>query len=438
MFNRIAFRKLTRIFIFCVLAANFRPAACAADQAKENADVPVPLFPPCPDGIPLARLFEKKVKDRSIYGDNIKWVWGADSPIQPHGIVASKYFPVNRTPRENPWIHTIEWYQKNHPEWIMYEEDRKTPGYGFIYAFGGVPPLDISNPELREFFLNTFIMPKIKEGYTMIGLDNVEFANIGHRVGHFDKDGKWVAVFTGKKDDPAYAASQIGFMDYLVKKLHPLGVGVAANISFNTAPVDVIRKAVNTVDMWADEGGFFHKSAPLTDDDWAKKFAFMNEVLPKKAYVGVNKFDSDGASPEQMEWIISNFLLVRGARSLLGLGYAKFPDEMRKADPSHDRGTIYGTYDNRPELKMNIGKPSAAPVKSAGQAWMRTYEHGLVYVNPSSKDSVTVPLPAGQWLRMNNETVENQLKIPPASGVVLRDSAAIGPGPSAAPIVKGS
>ena len=426
-----ALRRATCLALFFAFWAGIRFAAWGADLPPKP--IPVHLPPLCPDGIPLARLFEKQVLDRSIYGANIKWIWGADSPFQPHRIMPSLYFPINVAPRENPWIHNMDWYLKNHPDWIMYQADESTPGYGFMYPYGGRPPFDISNPEMRDFYLHAFILPRVTEGYPMIDLDIVEFANIGHRVGHFDKAGKWVPMFTGKPGDPAYADSQIGFMDYLVKELHPWGIGIAANISFNTASVDVIRRAVNTVDMWGDEGGFFHKSDPLTDDDWAKKFAFMSEVLPNKAYVGVNKFESANATPEQMEWIISNFLLVRGPRSLLGLGYARFPLEMVKKDPSHDRGTVYGTFDNRPELRVNIGKPSGAAVKATGQAWMRKYEHGIVYVNPSSKETVTLQLPEGKWLDMKDHTVERELKLGPAAGAVLRDSIAIGPGPMPTP-----
>lgn len=365
-------------------------------------------FPEIPaGGIALAQIFDTRVTDPAQYIANISkvyYIWGASSPKQPAGVIASKYFPSIRTPDKKL---SIEWYKQNHPDWIMYQEDRTTPAYGYIYDYGGLTPLDVANPEVREFYLNEFILPAVKSGYRMVAMDNVDLANWPKAAGHF-KGKDWVQTYTGKKNDADFQQAMINWMQYLSDKLHPLGVRVSANIKATTAPDEVVLKVINAVDMWVDETGFCHRGEPITGNTWKKAFTFLRKVAPAKAYASINQVKGPvpEASHEQVEWVVANYLLSRGPQSLLAVaGYGKT--------------TIYHHFDYRPEFNAPVGDPSGNPVESSDGIWSRAYTNGLVLVNPSADKPVDIKLPEGKWKGLNGNTLADMVTLQPATGLVL-------------------
>ncbi|HEY4289619.1 MAG TPA: putative glycoside hydrolase [Puia sp.] len=377
--------------------------------------MPAGTFPPAgtfmpaipPDGVPLAQIFDTKEMDSSEYGrypNKVYFIWGAHAPGQPQGVTTSKYFPSMRNP--DPKI-TIEWYKEHHPDWIMYQEDRKTPAYGYIYSYGGLVPLDISNPEVRDYYLDSFIVPAVREGYQMVAMDNVDLANWPKSAGHFSK-GRWVQQYTGKKDDAAFHRSIIGWMQFLSERLHPMGVGVCANIKSTSAPPAVILEVMQHVDMWLDETGFTHKGNNVTDGAWESAFSLLQKIAPSKGYVSINQVNGPVATadPAQLEWVIGNFLLSRGPQSLLSV-------------VGFEKKAIYHRFDHRPEMDLNIGTPVTAPQKDASGAWMRKYTGGLVLVNPSSTTTAKVLLPKGEWKTTDGHSSGREIVLPPASAAVL-------------------
>jgi len=144
------------------------PAAMAEAQ-------PLGLPRPPAGGLPQAQIFEPKTPfDRSFYADRTWFVWSSQIPEPYPGFAGAVYFPAFRDPNRE---HTAEWFRENHPTWVIYQADRVTPAYTYLYDWGGYCNVDVSNPEVREFYFDTYIQPWIDKGYTMIGLDNVGWAN---------------------------------------------------------------------------------------------------------------------------------------------------------------------------------------------------------------------------------------------------------------------
>jgi hypothetical protein len=367
-------------------------------------------FPRIPSkGVPLAQIFDSKIIDADVFrqhANKVYYIWGAHSSRQPAGVIASRYFPSMRNPEKE---RTIEWYKENHPDWIMYQEDRVTPAYGFVYSYGGLVPLDISNPEVQQFYLDTFIMPYVRQGYRMVAMDNVELGNWPKSVGHYHK-GQWEQLYTGKKDDTAFHRSIINWMQFLSSHLHPQGVRVAANIKANTASPEVIIKVMNVVDLWLDETGFTHTGKNITDKAWERSFALLQQLTPAKAYVSINQVNGavDSADAAQIEWVTGNFLLSRGPQSMLALTAFR----NNKAE--------YHVFNYRKELDVDIGYPLSAAQQHEFGAWKREFSKGIVIVNPSSTKTAIVSLSNGKWKKMNGSIVENQVALSPGTAVILQ------------------
>jgi hypothetical protein len=304
---------------------------------------------------------------------------------------------------------TIDWYKQNHPDWIMYQEDRVTPAYGFIYSYGGLVPLDVSNPEVRQFYLDTFIMPFVKQGYKMVAMDNVELGNWPKSVGHYNK-GQWQQLYTGKKEDTAFYKTIIDWMQFLRNSLHLQGVKVAANIKANTAPAEVILKVMDAVDLWLDETGFTHTGKNITDKTWERSFSLLQQVTPKKAYVTINQVQGDveAADAIQIEWVVGNFLLSRGPQSMLSITGFK----NNKAE--------YHVFKYRKELEIEIGYPVLPAVKLENGGWKRNFSKGMVIVNPSSTQKITVQLPEGRWKTIHESIIESEIELSPATAAILQ------------------
>jgi len=358
------------------------------------------------EGINGGQPFDRKVPDPSVYAGRVYFVWGSARP-QPDGVaVHSKYLPYSR---DVDRTHLIEWYMANHPDWVMYQADRKTPAYSFVKPAGNPVPLDISNPEVREYYWATFVQPNIDAGYVFFALDNVELTNGEKRSGHFDKAGKWVQAFSGERVDDAYTHAVVDWIEYVSGRLHQQGIGVAANISFplgKPALEPAMLRLVNAVDIWGDEQGFTrHNDNEISDEMWARKFAFVRSVEARRMHWAINEMTVPhlaDASQKQIDWAVANYYLYRERGSLLTLTGAQ----------------EYGVYLDTPAMHIDLGSPLGAPEQSGG-AWTRSYSKGWVAVNPSSKLRVTVRLPQGEWVDSRGQTRSGKIELEAVSAVML-------------------
>lgn len=387
-------------------------------------------LPDPPDtGLPLGQVFDHSVSDqeRAQFPGKVYFIWGANSPKQPAGVVASRYLPLGRDPDRS---HTLAWYQKNHPDWVIYQADRTTPAWGFTYANGNCMPLDIANPEAREFYFKTYVAPAVAEGFPVVAFDNAGITNWDHRRGRYDH-GKWIPLFSGERVDEAYAENVIAWLEYLRDRLHTSGAGIAANIKCYDEPAlaaAALGREVDAVDVFCDEGGFtFHRDQNLTGDLWEKKVTFLQRVAPRHVYFSINSMSAPkstvtppsgpggstakvrgnlrDASAAQVEYAIASFLLVRGKGSLLGLiGY----DE-------------HGVVVDRPELHSDVGAPLDLAARLPSGLWCRRFERGVVFVNPSpSRDnSVAMTSREGRWKTLRGDTVGSSLVLHAGTGCVL-------------------
>lgn len=363
---------------------------------------------PASEGIARAQIFDGHVTDTSLYAtQNFAFVWGSSHPQSTPPTVSSNYLPYARDLNRS---HTLEWYKTNHPDWIVYKEDRTTPAYGFTYANGNDMALDITNPDVREFYYKTYVIASLQAGYPMIALDNIDLTNWDRRSGHFDAGGKWIQQFSGERVDDAYIQTVLDWVQFLTTRLHARGVAVAANLTFplkNPELLPQMRQLVSMVDIWLDEQGFtIHRDSNIVDDQWQRKFDFLRKLPAGQLYIAINPTTATHlaqASQTQIDWVVANYYLYREKGSMLAL---TGKDE-------------YGVSIDTPALHINLGHPTGDPTHTGG-AWTRTYSKGMVIVNPVSLGSATVSLKKHTtWVDSNGKVYTGKVEVPGNSGIML-------------------
>lgn len=396
---------IRRLLVFTALATTLIAGTATGAYAGRKAHLEMPRTQA--HGVSRAQIFDNRMPDRSVYQGRVPFVWGAH-PIeaQPADVVPSRYLP---SIRDNSPARPLSWYQANHPDWIMYQADRVSP-----VIQGGSSPivtLDVANPAVREFYFANLVLPNIQAGYRWIALDNVVPWNWTAAAGHRDASGAWVQQYNGL-DDPAYATVYLDWLTWLRDRLHTHGVGLAGNISplgANDFQRDKSARAVRIVDLWLHEGGFTRaRDSNILDAEWAQTFSLYRSVVCAKPVVTVGMTTGllADARQEQIDWIMANYFLVREPATMLAL-VGRFE---------------YGYFVDRPELNIDLGTPSAAPVKHSSGLWYRDYQRGRTVVNPSSTTTSALPLPAGTWTDNHGAVHAGQVTLAPNSGLILTRS----------------
>lgn len=92
----------------------------------------------------------------------------------------------------------LPWWQKNHPDLVLYQCDRVTPAWECFAGEGCAHtsvPLDLTNPATLQYQLETGFQPAASEGYTAIALDNYGLTNQWSACGAFKgPNNAWVQV----------------------------------------------------------------------------------------------------------------------------------------------------------------------------------------------------------------------------------------------------
>lgn len=390
----------------------FPGSAQAAGPGPAQPAAELILPDPPPGGIPLAQIFETYLTDRTVYQDRVYFVWSSVEP-QYGDAIGCVYVPVFRDPDR---AHDLAWYRANHPDWVAYMDDRVTPAYPYTYPNGNPMPLDMANPEVREWWFDLYVQPWIDRGFPVVGFDNGHITNAPtRRAGHYDSAGNWVQQFSGEVVDPAFIAMVLDWFGYLRDRLHAAGVAMAANIGtppswLPRSPVLVqgIRDAIDLVDIWVDEAGFTSaREANVSDEAWLIKHQLVREASAQGViHVSINypatRHLAD-ASQEQLDWATANFLLAREQASLLAL--------RGQGDAGH--------WVDCDQLQVDLGVPTAPPALDASGAWTRPYRDGLVLVNPSSTDSATAELDR-VWWDIHGRVHRGSAELPANSALILQ------------------
>ena len=257
-------------------------------------------------------------KDFQQTAPKVQFVWGASTDtisVWKHynpTIRLAYYVPFNRDPQ----AHTLSWWQTNHPGWVEYRCDRHTPAYK-----GNEPnmPLDISNPAVRSWQIQTLILPASQLGYAAIGWDNLD-PNWYGACGHYQQ-GKWVQSYSGATNDSNWHKDVINWLVAQLQQLHTLKTPLLSipNVDFRgwaLQGLSTLKQITDATDAIFEEQGFVGSNRILsptwnTLKDW---IAYTQQQ--GKMFYSCNGLPHN-PQPADLEWIVANyFLLNQGHLSL--------------------------------------------------------------------------------------------------------------------------
>jgi hypothetical protein len=377
----------------------YTPTATATPEPTLTPTPGVAKPPDTTENIHVALIFNGGVEDPQAEKGVVDLVWGSEFPSQPEEVYNLYYYPFDRDAdgETGGLHHDITWFRANHPDWIEYTCDKKTPAYE--YDDPNVP-LDISNPEVIDYMMQTYIMPAIHEGYQGIAFDNVDFSNNGERCGIW-RDGKWV-------EQSNYVGDILAWADSMSTRLHDLYVGVAMNFPFDITRPAESYQLYQYLDIAVDERGFTNwgrsRDGYLSGSAWLTNMQALQALDEKgKGFVSINEMpeDFDQISQAEIQWALANYLLAKGRYSYIAISGVQ------------EYGSIFIT----PEYATGIGHAPSVMYKSQN-VYMRDFSNGLAIVNPSSSQAFTITLIPNTYQDLYGDKVDT-ITLEPLSGIVL-------------------
>jgi hypothetical protein len=379
----------------------YTPTATATDT-PESTFTPtkgVMKPPDATENIHVAQIFNAHIDNIQDEIGNVDIVWGADHPKRPEGIYNLYYYPFDRDADGGvgETHHDITWFLANHPDWIEYTCDQKTPAYEYN---GPNVPLDITNPAVIDYMMQTYLLPAIRRGYKGIAFDNVDFNNNGGRCGVW-KDGKWV-------EQPDYIRNILNWAALMYTALHEQYASVAMNFPYDLNHPTESDTLYQYLDIAVDERGFTNMGKPQDEyfsaDAWLTNMKALQSLdAMGKGFVSINEFRSefDTISQEEKQWALANYLLVKGKYSYIAItGFQE-----------------YGSLLMTPEYKINIGHPLNLMYFSQS-VYMRDFSNGKAIVNTTYGQTYTISLPAGVYQDLDGNYVDT-IVMKAHTGVVL-------------------
>lgn len=407
----------------------------------------VPLPAPYSDGIKFAQTFydaneqHPPVIPSPLIGTR-SIVWGSQSGTP--GVYTTRYTPsIRGNPTEpNGGTPTLAWFKANHPDWLVYQNDRTTLFQAWAYDYAERPDLtgypagyyfvdlDFQNPEVRQYKLQ-YCIDQVATGFTGMAFDNVGLTNegatptqpkincAGHYVGAaYDPvsgvrtAGTWVQDYEAVQyNGVPYAAAFLDYMQWMRANLNALGIPLMANIDPPTVQTESFvhtnADMIQNCDIWFAEGRPQNQaSRDPVGADWivwyqvVTEFANNGGVWFDGSYT--SNLNPNLVSQNEVSWIVANFLLMKGQYSYLNAGVA------------HSFFTM-ANYWNPP-----IGHPLGLPAQIAPWLWQRFYSNGRVIVNPHATQSFRYTLPAGTWAdQFGNALSVGANTLAAQSGVVI-------------------
>lgn len=391
------------------------PRASLSHQGTPSASLR--HLPASSNSIHLIQMFDYDIAPDQITPQRaqpIDLVWGADAnPAKLQawrranpGIVLSLYLSFERDSQQ----HALSYWQQSHPDWILYQCDRKTPAYLNQQA---AVPLDFSNSAVQQWQLATFGGQAQRLGYDALAVDDVNVRNVGGACGHYEGR-RWVPLYSGAASDRRWSQQVIVWLRTMQQRLHhlshPLDLIVALAVGGAPSEDASVQALLNSIDVVVLADGF---SARTRAADWLNAIRLMEQVQQQhKAIYIVNQFTPPphqfSLDSQQVQWALASYLMGQEAHAGLYIG----------------KEQQFGTYLYYPSYAAQVGAPLgqmySVAVGRSGVVYLRDFSQGESLVNPDGQQSYQVRLPAGRlYSNLEGQMQGSVVTLPPMSGLVL-------------------
>jgi hypothetical protein len=362
----------------------------------------------------LFQSFDYRISDPGAIAQYFDFIWGG-SPrnvsLYHEGhpnIIVSYYIPFHRDDGtfKNPDLgkyHSLSYWRKNHPDWILYQCNRRTPAY----EFGNRNmPLDFSNPEVVKWQIQTYGLPASKQGFDAIAADNINMENLFGACGSYH-NGHWVQRYSGDMHDAQWQNDVISWVNRMQTGLHHLShhLSLIPNFSLGaklTVASPIVQQFLNHVDAVLDERGFTnYGQGYITGERWVQSVEFIQMVQEQQKAIYILNQTKHWMKQGQVPYALVSYLMAKGNRASMYV----------TGDQDYGRIMLNSAYN------VQIGTPGGSMYPSQNVYW-RNYSHGLVVVNPSATDAQTVTV-SHSYRDMYGHRVAHRFTLAPHSGKVL-------------------
>jgi Hypothetical glycosyl hydrolase family 15 len=412
-------RDVNRALILGVLA--LLPVGCSHSSGSRQALIPSEArlaaprnlgharrFPDTSSNVHLEMVFNYDQKNLNAESGVVDMVWGSSYATKPKGIYNTAYIPYS----VDNLTYPLNWYQKNHPDWLEYKCDRTS--LAFQFGAKNLAPLDFTNPAVQAFQWSRWVDPQLAAGYGGIAVDTMSLTNDWKQCGHFSSGGAWVGQFTGRENDAAFRSAMLSWEADIYAHVHAQSSTATMQVNysyeFGVSRADNLQ-LMATTDLLFDERGFTNwgsRRNVATPAEWHGIVGAIEYVESKGGCYMTNAEEpgpTSGITPQERQWVIANYLLVKNNCTYMYMtGY-------------NGKTQGYGVLVTFPEYAIAIG--SATGSMTAGQgAYSRTFTNGLAIVNPS-RVSVTFDLPAGKYKTVDGHVEGPAVTLGPSNGLIL-------------------
>jgi len=414
---------IAALLIACVFApqslaaAHDRGQSLATVIATERAHSRAQTTDP---GIQLGLAFDFDSAAAASIGRDVSYVFGGyfldwKFGFYPSGPELDGFIPfdLDPYPPSEPGNSLSAW-QNAHPDWVIYKCNGTTPAY-FGSGNSNVP-LDFSNPAVRTWQVQQAAL-LLKAGATGIAVDDFNFTNYAGRCGVY-RNGIWWELGYPRRGwiDDRYTTDMVTWLaDFSaqLKQEFPTTT-IAVNMSPSESGLRDVQTVTPYIDTDFDEAGFTGEGAQnLSGPAWlqeVKALQYLNQHGKAVDVNGIVDASSERAvTSAQVNWILGNYLLVKGKRTYTYIyagnhgGYARSPSG-------------YGSFYDRRAYHAPIGYATSPIVRYNG-VYARGYSGGMTIVNPSATETQTVPL-GGTYIDMFGRRYTS-VTLGPTSAIVL-------------------
>lgn len=422
---------------------------------------PTPSASYPPSGIPntagrigLAQIFDSYLGASEIASNASRYdlVWATSRPTlwrSAHpATIGARYYILEE---DNTIISGLDlaWWQKNHPDWIMYACDASgnptrdvayTPGDGFADI-----PLDIHNPSVVDYQIRQSLVPYVvRNGYNAVGIDEVIFHDVmlggNPFLGGTKKAGEFGCgiwnddgTFTKRWSSPSDPRWNTDIVNWIVAARRilntdpgasPYHLRLVVNHPAGSTGDSNERTLLSNVDATMDEAGFSdygNYNQPAYQNLFGGTISYMKFVQSLGvAFVDIDKFADDPgrANATQVEYSIATYLLGNEGSADLFVGGHNGPDG-------------YGAEQYFSEYNVPLGAACGSMYGGAGydarnpHIYYRRFAHGMAVVNSGSLPvlSERATLLSHTYTDMEGRPVANPLTVNSNDAYVLTTSA---------------